>query len=276
MIIVKLNDSANAELPIFGTIVMHVTPNASPNTNTQWIRIDTVGSPVTVHADGNGYFTNSYGGESIGSDVTLPAGSVNHLLFVPSDIEFDVKIKSKYNVSYIGGGASIYVNLRDWQYTQTSNSYFNNPKKSVGGDIKYISGLTNLTNLPFYSADVYGDVGSLKNLAAIANITLDETKVTGKVEDIGYKPSATYFGLSKTAVVGNLEDFVKVQVVGGNTDYTALRCNFYQTNVKFKGSVVSIQSDQTYLKWSTSSNVVTINLYNESLGINETTTITIN
>jgi hypothetical protein len=71
-LVTKLKGSVdNENLSFFDTISLRYVQRENPTDGTQWLQLGAANGPVIVEALDGGTFSDTYGGESIGSTFTI-------------------------------------------------------------------------------------------------------------------------------------------------------------------------------------------------------------
>lgn len=159
-LVTKLKGSVdNYDLSFFDSVSLRYVQIENPSALSQYLSISAKNGPVIVEALDGGFFTNTYGGESIGSTFTVYSGSSGYLYV--SNNTCRIILHNKQNISIIGTGSMEL--CKDFDYANRLESMsgvfdFSNKKtleaiKSVTlrsgsiGNLKNIPQLENLINL---------------------------------------------------------------------------------------------------------------------------------
>lgn len=211
-LVTKLNATVNDDsLEKLGVVKLHIVTTTdgsnAPGANISYI-IYYAERPNTVFTIvGNGYFTDSTGAENYGKSKTTTASEGK--IYFSKNSEFDLEISNKYKVKQLpsGNGISRSCNIAVLKHLIGLTDL--SIEVASTGDIKELSGLTNLTKIYLNGAtNITGDIKNLGNLILLGTLDLYGTSCYGEINELA------------SAMVASGRTSGTLTVVCGNSDIT--------------------------------------------------------
>lgn len=190
---------------------------------------------------GDGYFTNTYGGESIGKEVTLSASKKTVYC---SNGNYTLLIDNKYSINTING--VILCNNSDYfsdyntfvgdnydlssidsitnsyklKFVQSCILFYNGDTQNPNLLVELLSTDTNLITFKCAKINVSADLDIFADISRpVTEITLWPTtraNVVGNISSLGKCRSLQFLNLDYTSCTGSIEELAAAQVEGAN------------------------------------------------------------
>lgn len=242
--IIDVNSESN-NLPKLGVLCLKRVyvedEDATDATLSTQRRLIPEGKTITFTIIGDGYFMSTYGGQSIGKEVTVQKGSSN-LSYYTSNGNYDIEIKEKYDftLGLNNSQRAIRCDIADTYYTLTkiitSPGMYGDLGKANPEHITTISIYSQQLGKVYYKSE---DIGKFVNVTQIGFDTVDGFPEIN-MSDFGKLVSITGWNQIPCAV-GSIEEFVAAQRAGGRTTFDGtLNLSYigFSGKVTFNGSVI--------------------------------------
>lgn len=240
----------NDELNILGVLKLHITAVDNPTGDTQYVQFK--GTAAAKIKFVGGTFSTSYGGASVGDEITLAPDGTGGYAWAGYHSNNNGEIQlPKYTITTIWGQAINHlIYLRDVDYSQITAI-----RALFEGDFSEIP--SSATYIEYVNTDRIS--GNVNNMLALEN--LKDLRLNGSLPNVPAVFDLVSFGKQialtnialRESTTGSIEDFVRAQCAHGRTSCNSLTMPWIgSTHVTFNNASITPAATNT-LSWALNS-----------------------